>query len=202
MGPDAPCNLGVTVWTCLTALGGSGPPTLVETEPLLPLWLWGDMGSRGLWVGEARGWRWALPRACGKGSPSKSSRPMASSLHRGGKEEIRTQPPGINIKGILHAYIFFLREKLCCFGLPWFLVSLVTSQYGVGDERWGEGRRSQEKTGANYKDPEQGRWRQQVFFPGKKNKKTEWILLARMLVVFCTLWCFIIQKGEKIIQQN
>lgn len=75
------------------------------------------------------------PGLMARAAPAGGGRPMASSLQRGGKEKIRTQSPGINIKGILHAYIFFLREKLCCFGLPWFLVSLVTSQYGVGDER-------------------------------------------------------------------
>lgn len=56
MGTDARCNLGIAALAGLTALGGSGPPTLVETEPWLPPWLCGGTGSQGLWLGEARGW--------------------------------------------------------------------------------------------------------------------------------------------------
>lgn len=41
------------------------------------------------------------------------------------------------------------------------------------------GKEAPKKTGANDKDPEQGRWRQQAFFPGKKNKKAEWMFLSK-----------------------
>lgn len=132
-GTDAPCDLGLTALECQSALGGSGPPTLEHTGPLLPLWLWWGTGSRG-WVKQGAGGE-LDPGLLARAAPARGGRPMASSHQRGGKEKTQTQLPAINIKGILHAYIFFLREKLCCFGLPWFLVSLVTSQFGVGDER-------------------------------------------------------------------
>lgn len=41
-----------------------------------------------------------------------------------------------------------------------------------------------------------------LFFPGKRTKRQNGCLLARMVAVFCTLWCFIIQKREKVVQQN
>lgn len=63
--------------------------------------------------------------------------------------------PGINIKGILHAYISSLGDKLSCFGLPWFLVSLATPRYGLGGHRAARGEKEEsENDGANCRDPE------------------------------------------------
>lgn len=200
VGTDAPCNLGFTVLECLGALGGSGPPPLVDPEPLLPLWLCGGTESRGIcWVKQGAGGE-LLPGLMARAAPARGGRPTASSHQRGGKKKIQTQLPAIIIKGILHACIFFLREKLCWFRLPWFLVSLVTSQYGVGDERWGEGRRSQKDRGQLQRS-----WARQMMsaclFSQEKEQK-EWMFLGKECGCVLYPWCFIIQKGEKIIQQN
>lgn len=153
------------------------------------------MGSQGFWLGEA-----SPPGFMARAAPARGGRPMASSHQRGGKQKIHTQLPGISIKGILHAYIFFLREKLSWFGLPWFLVSLVTSQYGVGDERWGERRRSQKERGQLQRSWARPMTSAGLFFPGKRTKRMDVFWKGRWLCLY--LWRFIIQKGEKIIQQN
>lgn len=57
MGTDAHCSLGIAILACLIAPGGSGPPTLVGTEPWLPHWLCGGRGleltfTQGSWQGQ------------------------------------------------------------------------------------------------------------------------------------------------------
>lgn len=107
--------------------------------------------------------------------------------------------PGIHIKGILHAYISSLGDKLSCFWLPWFLVSLATPRCGVGGHREVREKEESENDGANCKDPEQRGWRcQGFFFPREKGQKA-WMDVSwqRRWLCFCALWCFVIQKWKQ-----
>lgn len=79
--------------------------TSMENKVLLLQCLCRGRRNWGLWPGEASGGRQALTRICDTSSLSKEA-----------------------------AYFFFLGDKLCCFGLPRFPVSLVTPWWGTQDD--------------------------------------------------------------------
>lgn len=204
MGQPRPCDNNRkqdaargAVLACLIALGGTGWQTLKPCchisfagaqEALARQSKWQEASIvRGLWHRQTQ---------------QTGDRSFASLLQRV-VFPLWTQLLGINMKGIFYAYIFFLRDKLCCFRLPWFPVSLVTLWYGVGDEGDGGregGARKWWKPIAKIvnRADDVGR----LFSPGKRTKRQSGCFLAKMVAVFYTLQCFIIQKGEKTVQQN
>lgn len=163
-----------SMYDCFAGSGWDRTTTSMENKVLLLQWLCRDRRNWGLWPGEASGGRQALPRLCDTSSLSEEA-----------------------------AYFFFLGDKLCCFGLPQFAVSLVTSWYGVGDIGWWGAQKRQEPVAKIVTNADDiGR----LFVPRKKKKKQtkrqNGCLLAKTVAVFCALWCFIILKGKKTMQQN